>query len=91
LKYADRIVKAFYANAAEAGLGKTFPAVVGDDLEDDHLPLINRGVPTIDLIDFQNDTWHTLDDTPAHCSQKSLEAVGDALESFLLKQPAFRP
>ena len=91
MKFADRVVKAFYANAQEVGLGKTFPATDGDDLEDDHKPLIQRGIPTMDLIDFKYPQWHTVDDTPEHCSQKSLEAVGIALESFLLKQPAFRP
>lgn len=91
LKYADRIVKAFYDNAKAVGLEKTFPAVEGDDVEDDHWPLIQNHVPTIDLIDFRYDQWHTMDDTPEHCSQKSLEAVGIALESFLLKRPAFVP
>ncbi|MHB8635949.1 MAG: M28 family peptidase [Fimbriimonadaceae bacterium] len=90
-KYADRVVKAFYANAQAVGLGKTFPAVDGDDVDDDHWPLIKRGIPTMDLIDFKYDQWHTVDDTPAHCSQKSLEATGIALESFLLKQPPFVP
>jgi glutaminyl-peptide cyclotransferase len=91
IKYADRVVKAFYANAKAVGLEKTFPSTVGQDVDDDHWPLIQRGVPTIDLIDFIYDQWHTVDDTPAHCSQKSLEATGVALESFLLKQPAFHP
>jgi len=91
IKYADRILKAFYSNAQDVGLAKTFPAKVGDDVEDDHWPLIQHGIPTIDLIDFQYAQWHTLDDTPEHCSQKSLEEVGIALESFLVKQPAFIP
>jgi Zn-dependent M28 family amino/carboxypeptidase len=91
LKYAPSVAAAFYANAAAVGLGKTFPAVTGDDIEDDHWPLIQKGVPTLDLIDFRYPQWHTQDDTPEHCSQASLTAVGDALESFLLKQPAFNP
>lgn len=91
LRYADRIVKAFYANAKEVGLAKTFPAVEGDDIDDDHWPLIQHGVPTIDLIDFRYDQWHTVDDTVEHCSAASLQSVGVALESFLLKRPAFYP
>lgn len=90
-KYAASVVKAFYANAAAVGLGKTFPSVAGDDVEDDHWPLIRKGVPTMDLIDFTYPYWHTQQDTPEHCSEKSLRAVGVALESFLLKQPAFIP
>ena len=91
VKYADRVVKAFFANAGAVGLAKTFPAITGQDLEDDHLPLIQRGVPTIDLIDFKYAQWHTVEDKPKYCSQQSLEAVGIALESFLLKRPAFVP
>ena len=91
VKYADRIEKAFYANAGAIGLAKTFPAITGDDVEDDHWPLIQHGVPTIDLIDFQYPQWHTPDDKPEYCSQQSLEAVGIALESFLTKSPPFIP
>ncbi len=91
LKYAEKLTRAFYANAKQAGLGKTFPDSIGDDVDDDHWPLNQIGIPTMDLIDFKYDQWHTQEDTPAHCSQKSLEQTGYALESFLLKQPYFKP
>lgn len=91
LQNAGSVTKAFFANAQEVGLGKTFPAILGDDIEDDHWPLIRHGVPTLDLIDFRYDQWHTIEDTPAHCSQEALVDTGVALESFLLRTPAFRP
>jgi hypothetical protein len=91
LKFAEGLVKAFYGNAASIGLGKTFPAVEGVPIDDDHIPMNENHVPTIDLIDFQYDQWHTVEDTPEHCSQKSLQQVGIALESFLLKRPAYVP
>ena len=91
LKYAPGLTKAFYANCHEIGLDSTFPSRVGDDIEDDHWPLIQHGVPTLDLIDFNYDQWHTVDDTPAHCSKDSLYKTGIALESFLLKSPAYKP
>jgi hypothetical protein len=91
LKYAEKLTKAFFANAQEVGLSKTFPATQADDILDDHWPLIQHGVPTLDLIDFNYDQWHTQDDTPAHCSKASLVATGVALESFLLRNPSFRP
>jgi hypothetical protein len=91
LKYAEKLTKAFFANAGEVGLGKTFPATMADDIEDDHWPLIQHGIPTLDLIDFNYDQWHTQDDTPAHCSKESLVATGIALESFLLRNPPFKP
>lgn len=47
------------------------PAVI-----DDHIPLIEAGVPSILLIDFRDPVWHTQDDTPEHCSLESLAEVG---------------
>ena len=47
---------------------------------DDHIPFVQRGVPAVDLIDFDygyNDVfWHTTDDTIDKLSPKSLEIVG---------------
>jgi peptidase M28-like protein len=47
---------------------------------DDHLPFMKRGVPSADLIDFTygyNDVfWHTTQDTVDKLSPKSLEIVG---------------
>jgi hypothetical protein len=91
MKWAEKLTKAFYANAKEVGLGRTFPDEPGDDVDDDHWPLIKHGIPTLDLIDFKYDQWHTVDDTPAHCSEESLLKTGIALESFLERNPPFRP
>jgi glutaminyl-peptide cyclotransferase len=50
------------------------------EVRDDHAPFIERGVPSVDLIDFNygyNDVfWHTTDDTVDKLSPKSLEIVG---------------
>ena len=88
---AEKLTRAFYTNAFHVGLGKTFPYQQGEEIEDDHLPLIAAGVPTLDLIDFNYAQWHTVQDTPEHCSADSLKRVGIGLESFLLKNPPFRP
>jgi glutaminyl-peptide cyclotransferase len=54
--------------------GRTIP------MEDDHKPLLEQGVPSADLIDFNygynNVFWHTTDDTVAKLSPKSLQIVG---------------
>ena len=46
------------------------------DIVDDHIPLIERGIPAIDLIDFDYPSWHTVSDTPDKCSAESLEKIG---------------
>ena len=54
---------------------------------DDHVPLNNAGIPTIDLIDLDYDVWHTAGDTMDQISAESLEIVGstvaDAIVQFL--------
>jgi hypothetical protein len=90
-KRAQNLTVAFFKNCQQAGLSKTFPYEIGDDIEDDHLPLLDKGIPTLDLIDFRYYYWHTVDDTAAHCSQSALEQTGDALESFLTKNPPYMP
>jgi len=49
-------------------------------MEDDHLPFVQRGVPSADVIDFaygyNNVFWHTPQDTLDKLSPKSLEIVG---------------
>jgi glutaminyl-peptide cyclotransferase len=49
-------------------------------MEDDHMPFVQLGVPSADLIDFDygynNVFWHTTQDTVDKLSPKSLEIVG---------------
>jgi glutaminyl-peptide cyclotransferase len=49
-------------------------------MEDDHLPFVHMGVPSVDLIDFtygyNNVFWHRPQDTVDKLSPKSLEIVG---------------
>jgi hypothetical protein len=46
-------------------------------LTDDHVPLLDRGVRAIDVIDYDYPPWHTLADTPDKVSARSLQIVGD--------------
>lgn len=89
LRYAGPLVKAFYLNAAQNGLRETFPQTYGPVIEDDHIPINEAGIPTMDLIDFDYAPWHTQADTVDKCSPESLEKMGIALESWLLKSPPF--
>lgn len=53
------------------------------DVLDDHVPFLLRGIPAVNLIDFeygsapgQNDYWHTAQDTLDKVSARSLQIVG---------------
>lgn len=58
---------------------KAFHQEAKHALFDDHMPLIENGIPCADIIDFDYPYWHTLADTPDKCSPESLEAVGDVI------------
>ncbi|HKS73714.1 MAG TPA: M28 family peptidase, partial [Terriglobales bacterium] len=52
-------------------------------VSDDHLPFVQRGVPSADLIDFEygynNVFWHTPQDTMDKVSPKSFAITGDVM------------
>ena len=89
-RYAPSLVKALYAHAKSVGLEKAFPNEPGPEIEDDHIPLNQAGIPTVDFIDFTYDAWHTLGDTPDKCSAESLGKVGKMLETWLRKPKPFQ-
>lgn len=90
LQFAASLTRELYRHAKDVGLEKTFPNVIGPWIEDDHICLNQAGIPTVDLIDFDNPTWHTVADTVDNCSADSLGKVGKLLETWLLKEPAFK-
>lgn len=77
----DRVWKA----AADLHCG-SFRDSVKYTIEDDHLPLLDKGIPTIDVIDFDYPPWHTLQDTVDKCSPQSLKSVGDVLRRVVYSE-----
>lgn len=69
--------------AAALGYSAEFPDKVKYRIGDDHDAMNAGGIPTIDLIDFDYAYWHTLGDTPEHCSAKSLQVTGDVMEKVI--------
>jgi Zn-dependent M28 family amino/carboxypeptidase len=52
-------------------------------VEDDHLPFLAAGVPSVDIIDLDYPAWHTQQDTLEAVSARSLQVVGDVLLAAL--------
>lgn len=57
---------------------------LGPPIFDDHMPLIEAGLPAINIIDFTYPAWHTMSDDIDKCSPASLRAVGDTLFHWVL-------
>lgn len=58
-------------------------AGTGPSVHDDHVPLIEAGLPALLLIDFRDPVWHTQQDTPAHCSPGSLAQAARIVERLV--------
>jgi glutaminyl-peptide cyclotransferase len=90
LRYAPDIVEQVWSTARALGIGQ-FVNSTQNFVTDDHLPLNDAGIKTIDLIDFDypdqtNRFWHTSEDTPDKCSPESLAAVGTVLLHVIYEQ-----
>jgi len=84
LEYAPEVVKEVWKLAGELKL-KGIYNKVGYNIMDDHIPLIEKGIPCIDIIDFNYPYWHTLADTPDKCSPNSLGIIGRLLIELIYR------
>ena len=73
------------AAAADEGVGERFPNIMGSAVTDDHVKLIENGIPAVDIIDYRVDqqsfapTWHTAADNLDNISRKTLGDVGKVI------------
>jgi hypothetical protein len=75
--------KRLRAAAARAGVERYFPDAPGVGIEDDHTPFLRRGVPSIDLIDWDFPCYHKTCDNLSAVSEKSLDLSGEAVAGLL--------
>ena len=87
LRYAASIVDKVWSAARHAGYGSMFTNEVGGQITDDHIPVNEAGIPTVDVIPCYPDcnqssfgpTWHTVNDDMEHLDINTLKAVGQTL------------
>ena len=72
-----------WATAARLGYDEQFIPVARWTMTDDHIPFARRGIPALDIIDFDYPYWHTTADTADKVSAESLERIGRVLKAFL--------
>jgi hypothetical protein len=71
------------ASARRVGAAAAFPPATQGSIADDHIPFLERRVPSIDLIDFDFDCFHRTCDDLSQISERSLDAVGETLMDLL--------
>jgi glutaminyl-peptide cyclotransferase len=72
-----------WQTAASLGYADKFIAKEKYNMIDDHTPFLEKGIPAVDLIDFDYPYWHTTQDTTDKVSPQSLETVGKVLLTWL--------
>lgn len=89
---APQVNNRVWSAAADAGQSARFPDRVGGAVNDDHVYLLEAGIPIVDVIESQNPatgsfnpTWHTLDDTLENIDPATLAAVGATMMKLLYR------
>jgi Zn-dependent M28 family amino/carboxypeptidase len=77
--------------AARATGARHFHPEVRHTVIDDHIPLLEAGLPTVDIIDFDYEHWHTSRDTPDKVSAESLAEVTRVAAWLLYSSALARP
>ncbi len=87
---APEVVQRVWAIAHQLGFRRYFPLEASQRVVDDHLPLNDAGIPTINIIDFDygpgNGYWHTPDDVPSNTSPEALRMVGEVVAELVYRQ-----
>ena len=85
-QFAPEVVARVWDLAQELGYGAVFTASPGQPITDDHVPLNEAGIRTINIIDFDYPFWHTPKDTIDKVSSGTLEIVGDVVLTTIRRQ-----
>jgi hypothetical protein len=87
--HASNLVDLVMSGARATSARGFFPAP-RHQLTDDHVPLIEAGIPTVDIIDFDYPAWHTHLDLPDQVSASSLAEVARVAAWLVYQSPIAR-
>lgn len=72
------LTDAVWASAAKLGYLANFLSEQ-TTIDDDHMPFVRAGIPSVDIIDLDYPAWHTAQDDLDRVSARSLQIVGDVV------------
>ena len=72
------LTDAIWASAASLGYQANFLSQE-TTIDDDHMPFLRAGIPSVDIIDLDYPAWHTAQDDLDQVSARSLQIVGDVV------------
>lgn len=80
-----RLSKEIWNTAKSLGYEQFIPEIKYS-ISDDHIPFIDKGIATIDIIDFDYPYWHRSSDTPDKVSPESLFIVGNTIWTWIAEK-----
>jgi len=83
----EEYTRQIWDTAAKLGYDKAFIPQYKYQVEDDHLPFIQKGLRAVDIIDLDYPYWHTVQDTADKVSAGSLSIVGTTLLTWIKSFP----
>jgi hypothetical protein len=94
MRYASRTVEKVWNAARKLGYGKFFIQAEGGGVLDDHQYVMEgRGIPSIDIINYDPehvhgfaDYWHTHNDVMENISRETLKGVGQTVLEVIYKE-----
>jgi hypothetical protein len=81
---------AMVLDGARATRARSFFATPRHRVIDDHDPLLDAGLPAVDIIDFDYSAWHTRRDLPDQVSAASLAEVARVAAWLVYSSPLAR-
>jgi glutaminyl-peptide cyclotransferase len=70
--------------AEEVGAEGLFPDATQQPVLDDHIPFLEQGIPSIDLIDFSYPYADSIEDTPDRLDPAVLDQVGETVAQLVI-------
>lgn len=88
VRFAPEVVRRVWDVAAELGYADVFVPRQGSPISDDHVPLNEAGIRTIDIIEPPESYpwWHTPEDSGDKISPATLGMVGDVVLTIVRRQ-----
>lgn len=92
--YASTVLNKVWRKAFDLGYRQYFTTELGDPISDDHIPMNEAGLPTINIIDLHPESsngsfpesWHTLNDNIDHIDQATLQMVGNLIVNVVYEE-----
>lgn len=81
----EALADELWSVAEDLGYGDIFSREERFSILDDHIPFIELGIPSVNIIDIEYTNWHTTKDDISQVSAESLEIVGSTILEWILR------